>query len=395
MVKARYRTRKRICDHDRSMGMARCCLCSALLFAVSARPAAIDFSDFRSLTGLSLAGSASQEGRVLRLTPSQRDVAGAAWFRDKQPVSGGFESVFQFRLTEQGGLGPGADGFAFVLQNSGPSALGADGSGGGFALGGGSQDSGGNPGIPQSIAVFFDTFRNAEIGDPSNNFVTICTAGTPKEMHWPPARLAWTKKLAVNLKDRRIHTARISYQPPVLAVYLDDARVLVSTVDLSTVTGPGGTAWVGFTASTGSGFENHDILSWSFSRPEVDTSMSSVSSTISFPRAECLPGHNLCTPEHAVINASASGAFHIVLPGNLEWGASIPNPEGRPVIIANASGSVCHDVEKLGAAGCLGPSALIQRTMDGRTWFSVNTEGRGSGPISNNEGYLEFEAQIQ
>ncbi len=213
-------------------------------------------------------------------------------------------------------------------------------------------------------------------------------------MRWPPARLASTKKLAVNLKDRKIHTARISYQPPVLAVYLDDARVLVSTVDLSTVTGPGGAAWTGFTASTGAGYEDHDILSWTFSRPDADASMSAVSSILSFPgllfpRAECLPGRNLCTPEHAVIEESASGAFHIVLPGNLEWGASIPNPEGRPVIVANASGRVCHDVESLGAAGCLGPGALIQRTAEGRTWFSV------SGSVSGNEGYFEFEAQIQ
>lgn len=208
-------------------------------------------------------------------------------------------------------------------------------------------------------------------------------------MHWPPARLASTKRLAVNLKDRKIHTARISYQPPVLAVYLDDARVLVSTVDLSTVTGPDGAAWAGFTASTGAGYENHDILSWSFSRPDVSSGM--VSSVVSFPKADCLPGHNLCTPEHAVIDGSDSGAFHIVLPGNVEWGASIPNPAGRPVIIRNASGSVCQNVETLGAAGCAGPAALIQRTTDGRTWFSVSIPG----PVSAKEGYFEFEAQIQ
>jgi hypothetical protein len=368
--------------------MGHAWLLATMLCPALAKPAAIDFPDFGAVTGLSLAGSASQEGRVLRLTPSQHDVAGAAWFRDKQPVSNGFESVFQFRLTQQGGLGRGADGFAFVLQNSGPAALGADGSGGGFAL---REDA--SAGIPQSIAVFFDTFRNEEIGDPSNNFVTICTAGTPKEMHWPPARLASTKKLAVNLKDRKIHTARISYQPPVLAVYLDDARVLVSTVDLSTVTGPDGAAWAGFTASTGAGYENHDILSWSFSRPDADASMSAVSSVLLFPRAECLPGRNLCTPEHAVIdaviNGTGSDVFHIVLPGNLEWGASIPNPVGRPVIISNASGSVCQNVESLGAAGCSGPGALIQRNSDGRTWFSV------SAAASANEGYFEFEAQIQ
>jgi len=367
-------------------------LFTALLFTAGADAAAIDFPDFESSKGLSLVGSAQQERRVLRLTPSRHDVAGAAWFRDKQPVGNGFESVFQFRLTEQGGLGHGADGFAFVLQNSGPSALGGLGSGGGFALGEGVLEGGTTTGIPQSIAVFFDTFQNTDIGDPSNNFVTICTAGTPSDMHWPPPRLASTKKLAVNLKDRKVHTARISYQPPVLAVYLDDARVLVSTLDVSTVTGPDGAGWVGFTASTGAGYENHDILSWTFTRPDASTSM--ISSILSFPslsfsKAECLPGRNLCTPEHAVVDAEASGAFHIVLPGNLEWGASIPNPQGRPVAIHNASGSVCHDVESLGAAGCSGPAALIQRTGDGRTWFSVKV----AAPA--NEGYFEFEAQIQ
>src|SRR5579862_4474392 len=101
----------KICDHGRSMGTRRSWLFAAVLFPAFANAAAIDFPDFISLTGLTLAGSARQEGRVLRLTPSLHDVAGAAWFREKQLVGGGFESVFQFRLTEQGGLGRGADGF--------------------------------------------------------------------------------------------------------------------------------------------------------------------------------------------------------------------------------------------------------------------------------------------
>jgi hypothetical protein len=389
------------------MGTARSSLFAALLltafgFECPAKASAIDFRDFGALSelgsSLSLVGAARQEGHVLRLTPSRRNTAGAAWFRDKQPVRSGFESIFRFRLSERGGAGGGADGVAFVLQNSGPSALGGRGAGGGFALSEGAGDREA-PGIPQSIAVFFDTFRNQDIGDPSDNFVTICTAGTPKELQWPPPRLASTKKLAVKLKDGKEHTARISYQPPVLAVYLDKVRVLVSTVDLSTVAGPDGAAWVGFTASTGAGYENHDILSWTFSRPEVDTSM--VSSVLSFAKAACLPGRNLCTPEHAVIDESDAGIFHIVLPGNVEWGASIPNPMGRPVTISGGSGSVCHNVETLGAAGCVGPGALIQRTMEGRTWFSVKTfsvdtfSANAGEQVSANEGYFEFEAQIQ
>jgi hypothetical protein len=61
---------------------------------------------------------------MLRLTPAARHLAGAVWFERKQIVNAGFETAFNFQLTGQGGLGPGADGFAFVLQNSGPEVLG-------------------------------------------------------------------------------------------------------------------------------------------------------------------------------------------------------------------------------------------------------------------------------
>src|SRR5579872_2041141 len=155
------------------MGIAHFCL---FLCAVS------DPST-QSLARLTLAGSAHREGAVLRLTTAERYQAGAAWLPHKQPVSNAFESTFQFQLTHQGGLGRGADGLAFVLQNSGPSALGGRVSGGCFSLG--DSVNGQTAGIPQSIAIFFDTFRNEEIGDPSDNFLTISTAGTPKDMRWP------------------------------------------------------------------------------------------------------------------------------------------------------------------------------------------------------------------
>jgi hypothetical protein len=333
------------------------------------------------LADLNLAGSAQMEGESLRLTGSAPHLAGAAWLTERQPIGNGFQTQFQFQLTEQGGTGGGADGFAFVLQNSGPSALGGSGSGGGFALG---DDTRGGA-IPQSVAVFFDTFRNEDIGDPSNNFVTICTAGTPKQLHWPPARLGSSKKLRVNLKDRKKHTARIEYLPPALTVYLDGKRVLATAVDLSTVTGSDGTAWAGFTASTGDGYENHDILNWSFA-----AAGSKVSSNISYVKSACLPDRNLCTPEQASVEETGPGSFHVVLPGNLEWGASVPNPGGGAVTILNARGSVCRDVATRGAEGCAGPGALIQRTAGARTSFWISL----SGDARENEGYFEFDARI-
>lgn len=357
----------------------------ALVCVLLARAFAPAFAAEVSLPDLALAGSARLQDRALRLTPSQPHQAGAAWLTAKQPVAGGFDTVFQFRLTKPGGLGGGADGLAFVLQNSGPSALGGTGSGGGFALGDDTFNGDPSESIPQSIAVFFDTFRNEEIGDPSNNFVTICTAGTPKDLRWPPPRLASSQKLAVNLKDRKTHTARVTYDPPALTVYLDGRRVLSTAVDLATVIGPDGAAWIGFTASTGGGFENHDILSWSF------TGGNQVSSNISYLKTACLPDRNLCTPEQSSVEAAAPGAYHIILPGNVAWGASIPNPDARPVIILNVRGSVCRDVSTLGAEGCAGPSALIQRTSEGRTSFGVNL----AGDAGANEGYFEFDARLQ
>ena len=52
--------------------------------------------------------------------------------------------------------------------------------------------------------------------------------------------------------DRKVHTARILFQPPFLSVFLDGASapVLESVVDLSIVVDEHGGASVGFTAST-------------------------------------------------------------------------------------------------------------------------------------------------
>ena len=279
-------------------------------------------------------------------------------------------------MSKAGGAGGGADGLAFVLQNSGPEALGGRGSGGGFALGEGG-DAG--QGIARSIAVFFDTYQNENIGDRSNNFVTISTAGNVDEMQWPPARLGSSKKLRVRLKDGRTHTARIVYEPPAITVYLDGQRVLSAIADLSAVIGVDGSAWAGFTASTGEGYENHDILNWSFASADQP----SVLSNISFLKHPCLPNRNLCTPEQADVEESADGTFHIILPATSE--AAVSNPDGHALAISNARGYVC------GAKGCADASALAQTNRDGKTWFSVNVDGEPG----ERQGYLEFDVRLE
>ena len=183
-----------------------------------------------------------------------------------------------------------------------------------------------------------------------------------------------------------------------------------TVVDLSIATDPEGRAWVGFTAATAGGWQNHDILSWSFGGTAVSSNMYMVTSNLLFPRSACLPNRNLCTPENAFIEQSGAG-YHVVLPANLEWGASIPNPSGRPVEVSNAKGIVCWDLKTPGSQGCGGPSgngraagagflaeddpagALIMRTRNGHTWFSVN--GRSGATFKDNEGFYEFDLKIK
>jgi hypothetical protein len=383
-----------------------------LLLIVTGKAFAVSqFDTFRRTRDLKLTGSAGiAEGRILRLTKARTNQSGAAWLIEKQPVAGGFDTTFEFQLTAQGGLGPGADGFAFVLQNAGPSALGGRGSVGGFAVADPNYHH--DPGIPWSIAVFFDTFQNTAEGDPSGNYIALRTSGRPGEMKWPAERLAFTPNLHVVLKDRQAHTARVLYQPPSLSVYLDGAAepVLEARVDLSIVLDALGRAWVGFTASTGGGYENHDILNWKFSGADVDSSMSVVSSEITFLMAECLPDRNLCTPRKPVVERTGTG-YHIILPANSEWGVSIPNAAGKAVAISNAHGIACWDAKARAADGCSGPAgtgslaaegrflspgappgALVMKQGDGMTWFSVN--GRG-GTFAENEGFFEFDVEIQ
>ncbi len=350
-----------------------------------------------ALTSLRLAGSATHQGDTLRLTPAETWKVGAAWYPEKQRVGDGFDTKFEFHLTGQGGAGHGADGFAFVLQNSGPDAIAGRGASGGFALGDGHGDLT-SPGIPRSIAVFFDTFRNEELGDPSGNYVSLCTNGKLPSMRWPPPRLAFVHRLKSHLKDGAVHSARVVYQPPILSVFVDNAPkpVLTSAVDLSTVVDTDGSTYLGFTASTGDGYENHDILSWSFApapKPDVSSTISFDSSSVSTQGMACLADRNLCTPEHASVEETGPGRYHIVLPANLEWAASIPNPRRRRVETTNARGFICWDAAR-GALGCGGPSAttLITRTRRGRTEFSVNK--RLGGFVAGYQGYFEFDAKL-
>lgn len=224
----------------------------------------IVYDDFSSIDGINLVGDAIHTEDKIRLTQSVSWQRGAAWLTTKQPVLSGFETEFQFQITDPDWDWGGADGFAFVIQNYDISALG--GYGGGMGYGTHPFSPYYTPGIPNSVAIEFDTWFNSYFGDPDDNHVSIQTRGITENNPDHTYSLG-TASAASSLKDGSIHTVRICYIPGVLTVFLDDLAnpILESPVRLeSFLSFYDNNAWIGFTSATGSGFENHDILKWSF-----------------------------------------------------------------------------------------------------------------------------------
>jgi len=236
----------------------------ALVLVQMSREVHADFlyADFSSTAGLNLVGNAAQAGNKLRITPATGSQVGGAWYTTKQPIEGGFQTTFSFQISDPGGDGGGADGFAFVLQNDSLSALGPDGT-----PGYGSKPTE-NTGILNSLAIEFDTFTNTDLGDPNGNHVSVQTRGTARnDINHAYSLGCATPGFA--LKDGGIHTATIRYVPNSMAVYLDDLQTALLTVNVdlaSTLNLDQGRAWVGFTAGTKAGWENHDIHNWSFTQ---------------------------------------------------------------------------------------------------------------------------------
>jgi hypothetical protein len=206
---------------------------------------------------LSLVGDASiTVDNRLRLTPAVGGQEGAAWYTAAMQFVGlSFETSFQFQMTENFDPPGGSDGLVFIIQNHAPTYL----AGGGGTLG---YDL-----LPNSLAIEFDTFQNSEVNDPSPSHISIHTNGTGLNGWSESLSLGSYSTMPALLDDAAIHTVTISYSPGTLAVYLDDMVTpkLTVAVDVAELLNlDAGTAWVGFTATTGGGWQNHDVLNWTY-----------------------------------------------------------------------------------------------------------------------------------
>lgn len=214
-----------------------------------------------------------QGGKLHLTSTSQEWQRTSVWKQDQQAIANGFETTFQFQISDLRETGfPdsngffGGDGFAFVLQNNSANAI-SDFGGGDLGYGS----------INKALAIEFDTWDNTNDfldfgGDPdlvdaeSSNHVGvqgISASDDPNKGEFPENSLGDSSNIP-DLSSGEIFEAKIRYESNNLEVFLNDASILdVGNINLTDILS-GDNAWVGFTGATGGSWQNQDILDWSF-----------------------------------------------------------------------------------------------------------------------------------
>ncbi len=243
------------------------------IYAASSHAMLVTYNGFSNTSGLTLIGSAgttvTSDGTVMRLTPASAGQTGAAY--STSPITLGsndtFSTTFQFRFTQPGGIDP-ADGITFLLAAN-TTGIGGAGVGMGYQ------------GVTNSVAIEFDTYNNAGYGignndGSSSNHVSIDTNGsltnTALSNVYGLQTCDFTNGYLQTgcMSNGDLWKATIGYNGTNLTVVLNDPTAGSSftainnyPINIASYLGTN-LAYVGFTAGTGAGYENHDIVNWQF-----------------------------------------------------------------------------------------------------------------------------------
>lgn len=274
-------SRRLICDLA-GIGAVIC------LVATAHASVLVNYPNFSSTTGLTLVGSTTAVSNKLQLTPNSGGQAGAAY--STTPVTLGasdtFSTNFQFQMTNAGGIDP-ADGIIFVLAASAT----------GLGTGGGDLGYGG---VTNSVAIELDTFNNGSNDGNGSNHIAIDEDGNiingTSQSDQDLTNVygvatcdfgAGTPNTAAGcLSNGDIWNVSIVYNGTNLSMSVTDPResgaaVIYNNLPINISSFLGATtAFVGFTAGTGSGFETQDILSWQFANDITSLSGTPEPSTV-------------------------------------------------------------------------------------------------------------------
>ena len=211
-------------------------------------------------------GSAERVDSNIRLTNAKVKDIGGVWLKRKFSIKKDFITSFEFNITKgsngiiKEGSIPGADGFAFVMQNQSNPFLGQLGGDIGYS------------GISNSVAVEFDLFQNPY--DPNGNHLAVQSMGSEPNIpnHLIKSSVLGMNENIVTIKQDVLYYAKIEYDwaNKELKVYLNtnsdltNPALVVNSLDLTSKLNLKDDEYVfiGFTASTGDGYQEHHISNW-------------------------------------------------------------------------------------------------------------------------------------
>jgi fibronectin type 3 domain-containing protein len=223
-------------------------------------PGGLDFSNgfANSASQLTFNGaSATVQGTALQLTDGGTNEAASVFSTNRVDVTK-FAAHFTFQIADN--TTPGGEGFTFTIQGVGPNALG----GAAESLGYGSPT--GQGGIGNSMAIKFDLYSDQGEGPDSTGMYSGGMDPTlDKSIDLTPA--------GINFHSGHVFDVGLSYDGTTLTVVLSDTSTEATAnqaypVNIPALVG-GGTAYVGFTASTGAVTAAQQILTWFYSPTPV------------------------------------------------------------------------------------------------------------------------------
>ncbi|KAJ3282298.1 peptide-N4-(N-acetyl-beta- glucosaminyl)asparagine amidase [Rhizoclosmatium sp. JEL0117] len=124
------------------------------IFSEKPKPVTLHSLNNKATTPV-LLGSARNLESSIQLTQSRSYVQGAFWYQISKPSNQTSKIITNLVYSANG---KGGDGLAIVLHNAGKNAIGTNGDGLGYH------------GIPSSIAVEFDMYKNDAKGDPNGSY---------------------------------------------------------------------------------------------------------------------------------------------------------------------------------------------------------------------------------
>jgi hypothetical protein len=233
---------------------------SSAVYSISTGGGSINFGGGFAGGGMIFNGGAGLNGTRLRVTDGSPYEGASAWYNAQVPVSS-FTNDFSFQITP--GTSPTADGFAFVVQGNGTTALGP--LGGGLGYGPGTAGATAANSILKSIAIKFDLYSNSgETADSTGLYTNGASPTTP---------YVDLTNSGIDLHSGHVFNVHLTYDGTTLAMTITDSVTAGSftqswPINIASTIGSS-TAFFGFTGGTGGLTAVQEIISWTYSTGAV------------------------------------------------------------------------------------------------------------------------------